>query len=209
MNEGGCARERVVRRTLGALAALLCVHATHAAEVTVQMRALPDGGLIEARALLHADAATAWSVLTDYAGYERFVPGLRASRVLQRRGATVTVEQLTEATVALFRKPMTLTYEIVEDPPRGLHSRVIGGCDCTLDSAYALAASDADARLTYTGRFGASDDLRAAFEAPAAMQQIARHLQSLADEIERRAAARNAAATTGDAAARVVRTPAP
>lgn len=157
-----------------------------AAQIAVQVVQRDEGVLIEASAMLRADARTAWSVLTDYDGYERFIPGVKSSRVLGRRGAHVTVRQFTEAALWLFRKPMTITYDIIEDAPHGLTSRVVAGCDCTLESAYVLVPGQDGVRLAYTGRFSAAADLRGAIETTAGEQQIARHLQALADEIERR-----------------------
>jgi hypothetical protein len=181
-----------------AVAAWLVLHASiaAAAQVAVHVEPRDEGVLIEATAILRADAGTAWSVLTDYDGYERFIPGVQSSRVLERRGARVTVRQSTEATLWLFRKPMTITYDIIEDAPHGLTSRVVAGCECVLESSYALVPAQDGVRLAYTGRFVATADLRGALETAAGQQQVARHLQALVDEIERKAAAQSAATRT-------------
>jgi hypothetical protein len=165
--------------------------AAAAADVTVRVLQPKDGVVIEANALLRADVSTAWSVLTDYDRYDQFVPGLRSSRVLERRGANVTVRQFTEASIGIFRTPMTITYEIVEQAPMEVRSRVVAGCDCTLESVYVLTPLDGNVRLAYTGRFGAPGDMRASLEVSAGEQQIARYLRALADEIERKAAAQD------------------
>jgi len=185
-----------------AVAAWLVLHAPLAApaQVTVHVEPRGDGVQIEATAVLRADAGTAWSVLTDYDGYERFIPGVQSSRVLERRGAHVTVRQFTEAALWLFRKPMTITYDIIEDAPRGLTSRVVAGCECALESAYVLDPAQDGVRLAYTGHFVAAADLRGALETAAGEQQIARHLQALVDEIERKAAAQSADTRTVPAA---------
>lgn len=191
-----------------AVAAWLVLHppSAAAAQVAVHVEPRGEGVVIEATAILRADPRTAWSVLTDYDGYERFIPGVQSSRVLERRGAHVTVRQFTEAALWLFRKPMTITYDIVEDAPHGLTSRVVAGCECTLQSAYVLTPLQDGVRLAYTGNFVATPDMRGAIETAAGEQQIARHLQALADEIEREAAARSAD-TRADPAARTGATP--
>jgi ribosome-associated toxin RatA of RatAB toxin-antitoxin module len=175
------------------VAIALTMHApAAAADLTVRVLQPKDGVVIEANAVLRADVATAWSVLTDYDRYDRFVPGLRSSRVLERRGVNVTVRQLSEASIGIFRTPMTITYEIVEDAPTEVRSRVVAGCDCALESVYVLTPLDGNVRLAYTGRFGAPADMRAALEVSAGEQQITRYLRALADEIERKAAAQDA-----------------
>jgi len=182
----------------------LLLHAPYAAaaQVTVHVERRGADVRIEAAAVLRADAHSAWSVLTDYDGYERFIPGVQSSRVLERRGAHVTVRQLTEAALWLFRKPMTITYDITEDAPHGLASRVVAGCECALESTYALVPLQDGVRLAYTGHFVATADLRGALETAAGEQQLARHLQALVEEIERKAAAAQSADTRTAPAAR-------
>ncbi len=76
--------------------------------------------------MLDADVATAWRVLTDYDRYVEFIPDLRVSRVVARRGSTVTVEQSGDA-VWLFTWPLEITFEIDESPPSRLQSRAVAG----------------------------------------------------------------------------------
>jgi hypothetical protein len=56
-----------------------------------------------------------------------FIPDLRVSRVVARRGATVIVEQSGNATLWLFKIPLDVTFEINEIPPNGLQSRAVAG----------------------------------------------------------------------------------
>src|SRR6476661_9969346 len=83
------------RRRYLPIALLLALLSTNAAAATIAVDVASHARTIniEASVLLHADARTAWDVLTDYDHYTDFIPGLRTSRILGRRGATVTVEQ--------------------------------------------------------------------------------------------------------------------
>jgi len=107
--------------TRGAVAVALIATmgwAQAAAAVTISITAERHGEIIEihASALLKAEAATAWRVLTDYGRYPEFIPDLRVSRVVARRGPTVTVDQAGDARLWLLRMPLEITFEITESP---------------------------------------------------------------------------------------------
>src|SRR5438105_10685113 len=68
-----------------------------AAKISVTAQRRGDTIDVNATALLKADAATAWRVLTDYDHYAEFIPNLRVSRVVARHGSLVTVEQAGDA----------------------------------------------------------------------------------------------------------------
>jgi hypothetical protein len=93
-----------------ALASALASIGAHASTDTITSRASDhpvdvrierqgDELVIAASARLVADPATAWAVLTDYAHYRAFIPGIRASRVVERHGTVVVVEQSDELAV--------------------------------------------------------------------------------------------------------------
>jgi ribosome-associated toxin RatA of RatAB toxin-antitoxin module len=143
---------------------------------------------IEARALLHADATTAWRVLTDYERYPEFLPDLQASRVVGRSGSTVRVEESGEAWVWLLRMPLDLTFEITESPPFELRSRAVAGSMHGLESRYSLVPVAADIELHYSGHVTPGFVLFGAIEEYAVRQNVTRQFQALVDEIERRGA---------------------
>jgi methyl coenzyme M reductase subunit C-like uncharacterized protein (methanogenesis marker protein 7) len=60
-----------------------------AATVTINANLQGDAIDIHASAMLNADAATAWRVLTDYDRYAEFIPDLRVSRVVARDDANI------------------------------------------------------------------------------------------------------------------------
>lgn len=77
------------------------------------------GELIEvrARAIVEAPLATVWATLTDYERLPEFVPGIRKSKVIARRGPTATVEQSGEARFLFFTYLIEVTVDSTERPP--------------------------------------------------------------------------------------------
>ena len=163
-----------------------------AAEVSVDIRPDDHAIVIEASAIVDADIASAWHVLTDYARYPDFVPGLRSSRVVARQGKHVTVEQTGVAPLWLLRLPMSVTYDIVESPPTSLRSRAVTPGAGVLQSTYTLTPTGAHGtlRLDYRGRLTVTAGPVAALREAAAEQAIADHFHALTDEMERQAGGR-------------------
>jgi hypothetical protein len=169
-----------------ALAAALVATACRAATIDVRIDRSGDTVLIEAHARLDADLATSWDVLTDYAHYPAFIPGMRSSRVVSRQGARATVEQASDG-LWLFAAPMHVVYAVIEAPPSRVDSRIVSGCECTLDSRYSLAHVDSAVTLAYAGRLTLGGGLFAPVERAAAGRAVVREFRALAEEIERRA----------------------
>lgn len=171
--------------------ALVVATAQSAIGATVAFSTERNGDAIDihASAVLDADGATAWRVLTDYGRYPEFIPDLHSSRVVGRRAATVTVEQSGEAVLWLFRLPIEITFEIQETAPDRLQSRAVAGTLRALTSSYALAPDAAGTRLDYVGHATPGFRLLGPFERAAVERNVARQFQALADEIERQFAA--------------------
>ena len=148
--------------------------------------------VIAASAWLDADAPTAWSVLTDYARYRNFIPGVQASRVVERRGTSVVVEQYDELAWWIWRVPVRVRFEIDESPPARLHSHAQASSWPSLDSTFVLEPADGGIRLDYVGRVGPGMPIVARVEQPAVEHAVVRDFAALAAEIERRSAASRA-----------------
>ncbi len=174
-----------------AIAAMLAIAPAlpAAAAATIAVESERDGDVvnIHARAVLNADVATAWRVLTDYDRYAEFIPDLRMSRVVARRGSMVTVEQSGDA-VWLIKLPLDITFEIDETPPGRLESRAVAGSLRSLVSSYALTPANLGTRLEYNGHVVPGFALFGKIEQTAVERNVARQFQALADEIERQSA---------------------
>jgi hypothetical protein len=168
--------------------ALAAAQAGAAATVTVSAERGVDTIDVRASAVLKADGATAWRVLTDYERYVDFIPDLRLSHVVARRDSTVTVKQSGDAALWLLRVPVRVTFEINEMAPDRIQSRAVGGTLRALTSCYALTPVPAGIRLDYVGHVTPGFALFGQVELAAVEQNVARQFQALADEIERQGA---------------------
>jgi len=142
--------------------------------------------VIEASALLDADPAIAWRVLTDYDRYAEFIPDIRASRVVKRDGHEVIVEQTGDATFGSLHAPVGITYRIDERAPTRIVSHASAGGMPALASTYALTSTVDGVRLDYRGQVSAA--VRWSGHAEASERSVERGFRALADEIERASA---------------------
>ena len=181
----------IARRMMAIVLVAVVAGLQPAAAATINVTAERHGETVEihASALLNAEAATAWRVLTDYGRYAEFVPDLRESRVVARRGATIVVEQSGDARLWLLRMPLDIKFEITESAPHGVHSRAVAGSLRALESSYVLTPAPHGVYLEYTGHVTPGFELFGALEQYAVEQNITRQFQALADEIERIGAA--------------------
>lgn len=159
-----------------------------AATIAVDSNRQGDTIEVHASAQLQATCETAWRVLTAYDRYPDFIPDLRTSRVVARRGTTVTVEQSGDARLGRLPLPLHLTFEIAESPPRGLQSQAISGSLSALQSSYLLTTETTGVRLDYVGRIATGLGFFGSIELHAVELNVARQFQALADEIERQGA---------------------
>jgi ribosome-associated toxin RatA of RatAB toxin-antitoxin module len=172
--------------TLFALLAAEALPATAAPTIVTRIQRGSDAVVIEASAVLRADAATAWRVLTDYDRYAEFIPELRSSHIVARVGASVTVEQSGDAGSWLWRIPLHVTYRITEFPPYRIQSNATSTLFRALESTYRLTPSGLGVRLDYAGHLAPRTALFAPVEEVAIRQSVVRQFRALADEIENR-----------------------
>jgi ribosome-associated toxin RatA of RatAB toxin-antitoxin module len=170
-------------------AMLTAIGAATAADVDIDVRRTEGVLVIGATANLNADPATAWRVLTDYGRYSEFVPGMRESRVIERRGTHATVEQSAEAPVWFTRTPIDITYQIDEFPPSRIESSAKADAVRALDSRYELSPAPGGVRLEYEGHIMPRSAWLGRIEQYALRRAIVAEFQALADRIEHEAAA--------------------
>jgi hypothetical protein len=175
--------------------ALASAQPARAATVSVNADRGVDTIDVRASAVLKADGATAWRVLTDYDRYVDFIPDLRRSHVIARRDSMVTVEQSGDAALWLIKVPVHVTFEINEMAPDRIRSRAVGGNLRALTSCYALTPVPSGIRMDYVGHVTPGFALFGQIELAAVEQNITRQFQALADEIERQGAGAHSHAT--------------
>jgi ribosome-associated toxin RatA of RatAB toxin-antitoxin module len=126
-----------------------------AEEVSVETQRRGDAVEVSARAVMDAPHALVWSTLTDYSKLPEFVPGLRVSRIVERRGATALVHQQGEARFLFFSHPIDVLVESTEYPPSLIEVRLVRGSLRQLSGRYEIAglgkAAGGRIELRWTG----------------------------------------------------------
>lgn len=137
----------------GCFLALGCAGAVRSAEdVSVGATRRDEALEVVCRALVEAPLEVVWQTLTDYGRLAEFIPGMRRSRIVERRGAVAVVEQTGDAGFLFFRFPIEVTIESTERPPHALEARMLKGNLKRLEGAYRIEPqAGGKILLTWTG----------------------------------------------------------
>jgi ribosome-associated toxin RatA of RatAB toxin-antitoxin module len=129
-----------LRRCRAWLLAACTVSAAALGAEHVSVETQRRGALVEvsARATLRAPQELVWQALTDYNRLAQFIPGMRYSRVIERRGATAIVEQQGEARFLFFAFPIEVTLASTERPPHAIDVRLVRGNLGRLEGGYRI-----------------------------------------------------------------------
>ena len=106
---------------------VLALQARGAQDVGVDAQLQGNVLAISTHATIRASLPTIWQTLTDYDHLAEFIPGMRMSRVLQRHGATVIVEQVGEAKFLIFHYPIDVVVQSDEHYPATIAVHVLSG----------------------------------------------------------------------------------
>ncbi len=145
------------------------------------------------RALLDAPLDLVWQTLTDYSRLAEFIPGMRRSRVIERRGAVTVVEQSGEVGFLFFTFPIDVTLASTERPPHALEVSMLKGNLKRLEGAYRIEPQG-DGRILLTW-----DGIVEALSMPPLLGELVMRsniedqFRGMVREIERRAALRREA----------------
>lgn len=194
------ARLRVVSVLCLAIAASASATAMAAEAVSVQTAGRGAVVSVEARARIRAPRSLIWDTLTDYERLADFIPGMRSSRIIARRGASAIVEQKGRAGFIIFSYPIDVVVESVEIPPGIIEIHVVRGNLKHLDGRYLIERDPSDAEshlLHWRGAIEPALGLPSFITAPLVRASIREQFLGMVDEIERRHAGRLAAAGHG------------
>jgi ribosome-associated toxin RatA of RatAB toxin-antitoxin module len=97
----------------------LLLQPLHAAETRMNVRQAGSMLIVEGQLEVPVNQTTAWAVLTDYARFPEFVPGLNGSRLLEERNTLKLVEQRGTVIAGQFRMPFQGVVKIEEHKPEG------------------------------------------------------------------------------------------
>ena len=144
---------RLSLATVGCALLLSCASAAQAAaDISVDATRRDEALEVVCRATLEAPLDLVWQTLTDYSRLAEFIPGMRRSRVLERRGAVTVVEQLGDAGFLFLTFPIEVTLASTERPPYALEVSMLKGNLKRLDGAYRIEPQrDGRIMLTWTG----------------------------------------------------------
>jgi hypothetical protein len=144
---------------------------------------------ISAYARIRAPLPLIWQTLTDYDHLAEFIPGMKRSRVIDRRGSVAIVEQTGEASLWIFRYPITVVVEAEEHYPATIGVRVLAGNLKQLAGAYRIETV-AGARnqfvLQWRGIIEPDIFLPLFITAPGLRETVADQFLGMVNEIERR-----------------------
>jgi ribosome-associated toxin RatA of RatAB toxin-antitoxin module len=150
---------------------------------------------VSATATLGAPYDLIWSTLTDYGHLAEFVPGMKVSRIVERRGSTVVVEQEGAAKFLVFSHAIKVTVESIEEPPSVIGIRVVKGNLKQLNGRYeieALQAPQSGYVLRWSGVIEPQLAVPEFIGVPLLRANVADQFVGLVNEIERRDAQRRA-----------------
>jgi ribosome-associated toxin RatA of RatAB toxin-antitoxin module len=158
----------------------------------IDVKAARQGNTFEvsADAVLQADAAVAWEVLTDYDRLADFIPGMHSSTLVSRDGNRAVVDQRGEASLLFFHFPIEVRLAIEEQPPERIESRAVAGNFRELEGAYRLEADGARLRLQYHGRFTPDFDIPPLIGTMLVRHTLQLRFGAMVEEILRRQAQR-------------------
>lgn len=130
-----------------------CAGAAQAAdEISVEATRREEALEVVCRVMLEAPLDLVWQTLTDYNRLAEFIPGMRRSRVVERRGAVAVIEQSGEAGFLFLSFPIEVTLASTERPPYALEVSMLKGNLKRLDGAYRIEPQrEGRIMLTWTG----------------------------------------------------------
>jgi ribosome-associated toxin RatA of RatAB toxin-antitoxin module len=192
--KSGHRHARVTGPILGAIAmAAATVFASGVAcgaeDATVDARMEGNALAVDARATIRASLRLIWRTLTDYDHLADFIPGMKRSRVLQRHGDRVVVEQTGEARFLIFSYPIDVVVESEEHYPVTIGVRVLRGNLRQLAGAYrieALSGARDQFVLRWQGIIEPDIPLPLFITAPGLRETLAEQFFGMVGEIERR-----------------------
>jgi len=146
------------------------------------------GVAVSAVASIRAPQELIWKTLTDYEHLAEFIPGIRHSQVIGRRGSAAIVQQDGQAGILFFTYPIKVVVESAEYPPHTITIRVLSGNLKQLEGRYLLerGIGEDDYILRWHGIIEPEITLPAFITVPLMRSNIEDQFVGMVHEIERR-----------------------
>ena len=175
---------------LSLIVVLIFGKANGAEDLTVEATRAGHAVSVEARVTLTAPPDLIWETLTDYDHLAEFVPGMRVSRTIGRRGATAIVVQEGDAAFLIFSYAINVVVESAEYPPNLIELHVLSGNLRRLDGRYRIAegAEAGTSVLTWSGLIEPSLPVPSFLSVGLMRRNVEAQFAGMVAEIERRQA---------------------
>lgn len=191
----GASRLRAAATALMLAWALCAPFAATAQQISVETSGHGDFITVTAFADMRVDPHTVWNVISDYDHLAEFIPDMRTSRVIQRDGDKLVVEQTGRFAFLFFHQQIEVKLSVVESPQRRIAARAVGGNLREMEGLYALETlPTGEVRLSYSGRLIPEFPMPPIVGKMVVRSVMARQFTAMVKEILRRdASARDAA----------------
>jgi carbon monoxide dehydrogenase subunit G len=177
-------------RALALSLVLLAAAGARATEVSVETTRRDDAIEIACRAVLAAPLDLVWQTLTDYNRLAEFIPGMRRSRVIERRGALSVIEQSGEARVLFLSFPIEVTLSSLERPPYAIEAVMLKGNLKRMQGVYRIEPQGGGRMLVTWDGVVEAEGLPPLLGEIVMRGNVEDQFRGMVQEIERRAALR-------------------
>lgn len=172
----------------------LCLHPLAAAErvavppVTVSELDDLDQYYIQGSFEAQADPSSVFAVLSDYDHLAGTLSGLRSSRILERDGAQLSVEQVLQGRFLFFSRSVDLRLQITEQAPWRIDFTQLGAQPFRhYEGSWVLEATPSGVRVDYTLAVSRGDMAPVFIERKLFRENSTELMVELKKEVERRA----------------------
>ena len=193
-----CARVRVARALaqlcgparrlrIGCMAALPLLLSTAASarpEVAIERQG--DAYSVSVQVDVGSARDLVWQVLTDYDNLQRFVPGMRSSRIVSAAGQPLLLEQKGESGLLFLRVSTELTSRIIEVPKNEIRFEQVKGNLKRMAGSWKLEPHDHSTRISYRAEVEPEFALPPLIGPAVMAQNIRVMIEGVVREIERR-----------------------
>jgi ribosome-associated toxin RatA of RatAB toxin-antitoxin module len=163
-------------------------HAKEAAQIEIETNLKAEVVKVKVQAVIEATPQIVWATLIDYERFSEFIPGMKSSKVIERKGPIVTIKQSGHAQMLFFHIPIEVTVESTEDWPV-LRVKRISGTIRQLEGRYEMIPSsdNATVRLVWTGSIQPENSFPPFIGESLIRYSLRQQFTGMVREIERRA----------------------
>ncbi|MEP7301014.1 MAG: SRPBCC family protein [Caldimonas sp.] len=178
---------RAVRAT-AIFAAVFAASVCSAQGIVVKVDKSGQRVVLDVEVLVDGSVSQAWSVFTDYEAMPSFLKNVTHSKVLTRRGDSLTVEQSGAATVAFMQFAFHAVRSVELVPLQEIRSVMVSGSFKEYASTTRFAPTDRGVLITHHGEYVPKSWLPPVIGPAIIESETRKQYQQFVAEIARRAA---------------------